>query len=457
MTERLAFVAALLCAAAALAEECPAPGADLVTGDIAAAGSWGIEGGVAAFSIGVQNCNVGSTPIAWQFNTNQHPVFGQNLFRLRTVDGATRFEQIGQGWVFHEYFALSSQFCCQNCQPTNGSTLGVGCSSATSASIAGNRPRLGPKWQISAATGGFTQPPDDPEYSGVAARRLQAHVSDIDPAQDGAGALFFFEAQCVTPDDAPGANDNNASWRQCSILYNGATANVALSGATRREQSAIHAWREHDPAVLERDLQIAGDGLVILAARATRLASGLWRYEYALQNLTSDRAIQAFAIPLPPDAGVENVGFHDVDYHSGDGPGGVDFSGQDWDAAVGAGQLAWSSETYAENESANALRWGTLYNFRFDSDAAPGAALATLALFKPSDPPTVSALAIGPSDCPTDLDADGDTDLTDLSRLLASFGKPADANATEGDVDHDGDVDLTDLSSLLAVFGGSCS
>lgn len=53
-----------------------------------------------------------------------------------------------------------------------------------------------------------------------------------------------------------------------------------------------------------------------------------------------------------------------------------------------------------------------------------------------------------------DLDADGDIDLSDLSRLLANFGTTV--NPPDGDVDGDGDVDLSDLSRLLARFGSAC-
>ena len=39
-------------------------------------------------------------------------------------------------------------------------------------------------------------------------------------------------------------------------------------------------------------------------------------------------------------------------------------------------------ETQAQNASANAIRWGTLYNFRFDANAAPQSGTITLGLWK---------------------------------------------------------------------------
>jgi len=40
--------------------------------------------------------------------------------------------------------------------------------------------------------------------------------------------------------------------------------------------------------------------------------------------------------------------------------------------------LTWSTETFADNPNANAIRWGTLYNFRFDADQSPRATTATI-------------------------------------------------------------------------------
>ena len=51
--------------------------------------------------------------------------------------------------------------------------------------------------------------------------------------------------------------------------------------------------------------------------------------------------------------------------------------------------LTWTSETFAQNPNANAIRWGTLYNFRFDSTTSPGASNATVGFFKTGAPITV--------------------------------------------------------------------
>ena len=56
--------------------------------------------------------------------------------------------------------------------------------------------------------------------------------------------------------------------------------------------------------------------------------------------------------------------------------------------------------------------------------------------------------------CPGDVDGDGDTDLADLSFLLAAYGTTVgdpDYNP-DADFEPDGDVDLADLSFLLADY-----
>lgn len=63
-----------------------------------------------------------------------------------------------------------------------------------------------------------------------------------------------------------------------------------------------------------------------------------------------------------------------------------------------------------------------------------------------------------PPPCPTDLNGDGVTNLTDLSMLLAAYGTHAGDPAynPDADLNHDGEVGLTDLSMVLAQFGEPC-
>ena len=51
----------------------------------------------------------------------------------------------------------------------------------------------------------------------------------------------------------------------------------------------------------------------------------------------------------------------------------------------------------AQNQNANAIRWGTLYNFRFDSNRPPQAMNATLGFFKTGSPITVPVQGPSPA------------------------------------------------------------
>src|SRR4029077_3654287 len=67
-----------------------------------------------------------------------------------------------------------------------------------------------------------------------------------------------------------------------------------------------------------------------------------------------------------------------------------------WTSNQTCNALSWSSETFAQNQNANAIRFGTLYNFRFDSNRPPQVTNATIGFFKTGAPITVAAIQ-GPS------------------------------------------------------------
>jgi hypothetical protein len=57
--------------------------------------------------------------------------------------------------------------------------------------------------------------------------------------------------------------------------------------------------------------------------------------------------------------------------------------------------MEWSTEDFATNANANAIRWGTMYSFWYESTNAPQVVQATLGLFRPGAQadPTVSVCA----------------------------------------------------------------
>jgi hypothetical protein len=144
------------------------------------------------------------------------------------------------------------------------------------------------------------------------------------------------------------------------------------------------------------------DGIAIVGYKVTNPASGVWRYEYAIYNQNLDRGIQSFSLPRRPGVVLSNVGFHAPPQHPGwtfDGTvGNTGYSSAPWAQTESGGVVTWSSETFAQNPNANAVRWGTLYNIRFDANRPPANTLATIGFFKTGAPFSVVVAAPQTSD-----------------------------------------------------------
>jgi len=362
---------------------------DVIVGDLVGTTNYGAVGVITAYAVGTTSCNLGSCWLNWIAGTAEHPVIGQNMFRLK--DG--RFEQIGQAWLKHGFTALHGNVCSSSCVvPPDGNHLGVNCSDPYSSGLNGSQTRLGPKEDVNPNTGVYLWPDSREGTSGNAIfKRLQVHNTDLDPAANP-GAVYFVEGQYVTHDDAAAKNNpNNASYR--SVTIGAAPYNLTLTGSTLREKAGIQAWRATDASVTETIVG-APEGMFILSAKTSSLGGGVYHYEYAVQNLINQRAGQSFTVPIPAGTVVTNVGFHDVDYHSGE-----PFGGTDWTPTVSSNSVSWATQTYAVNQNANALRWGTLYNFRFDANVAPGFASVVIGLFRPGTPTSVSVSIVAPNPC----------------------------------------------------------
>lgn len=393
-------LAAMLCAAGVSMGQSTGP--DVIVGDLYDIAYYGSAGGIHAFAVGTISCNVGTQNVQWQASNNQHPVIGQNMYRFKNG----RFEEVGQSWLKHGFTALTGSIC-GTCSGQGGSVLGVGCSDPYGAGLNGGQTNAGPRYQVNAATGYFVYPPANPSWSGSVARRLQ--VKDEDLRTDlNAGAQYFVEGQYVTRDDALAGNAaNNASYRRINLSYvNATTVNVSLTSTTQRTKPAIFAWQEADPAVTIVRVDIPSDGVyadtsvtptvyrqctgtMYVGCKVTDNGDGTFHYEYAVQNVCSDRSAGGLRFSLPAGVVPENLEFRGGFFHSGDGiPQGStprNFSNADWTPSIGSTTLRWATEPFATNDNANAIRWGSLYNFRFDANAQPGTGSGTIELFKPAD------------------------------------------------------------------------
>jgi hypothetical protein len=116
--------------------------------------------------------------------------------------------------------------------------------------------------------------------------------------------------------------------------------------------------------------------------------------------------------------------------------------------------VTWATQTFAENQSANALRWGTLYNFRFDASAPPTMGTVNIELFKPGTPNSVAISGLpvpgGPPPCQADWNHDGAANSQDFFDFLAAFF------ALNADFNDDGVTDSQDFFDFLASFFAGC-
>ncbi|MHC5114686.1 MAG: hypothetical protein ACYTGP_09685 [Planctomycetota bacterium] len=425
---------------------CETTGPDLVVSLIPNVLNHPIEGATAAFSIATTACNIGDEPANWITLTPQHPVIGQNMFRLR--EG--RFEQLGQSWLKHGTGAIQLDGCGCGCtNPGTNTQLGVGCSDPYSAVFNGTQGGLGPKFEVNAATGVFPFPPTDQALiGGPTFKRIQVAIADLDPAQLGGGD-YFVEAQYVSADDATADNkNNNASYRAVSVTGSDLDWTVVVTGPMFQREPAIMAWGAADPAVETVFADVPGDGRFIVAWTATSAGGGLWQYEFAVHNLNSDRSAGTITIPLPPGAACTNVGFHDVDYHSGE-----PFDGTDWTASTVGDQVSWSTLTVVEDPMANALRWGTLYNYRFVADVEPTELTElVIGLFKTGAPASVTVpLAFAGTVCPADVDGNGTVGFGDILAIIGAWGPCPTPCAA--DLSGNGTVDFADVLAAIGAWG----
>ncbi|MHC5113175.1 MAG: hypothetical protein ACYTGP_01945 [Planctomycetota bacterium] len=393
-----------------------------------------------AYAVGHVTCNQGTEQMQWHPATPNHPVLAQNMFRLK--DG--RLEQIGQSWVMHQFCALNFSDCAL-CEPASCFTMGIGCSTEDSAVETGSQLSAGPKYEVDATTGTFVFPSSNPEFTGDTARRLRVDRTDV-RADLNPGALWFVEVQQVHYQDAPddGGLPDNVSHRQ--VALNGDGAIVGFAAPSQTGKPGITAWNALDGQVRLEEVVLPEEGSFFVASRAYDNGDGTWDYEYAVQNFDVDRAAGAFTVPLPAGTIPSALGFHDVDYHSGE-----IWDGADWTTEVAGDAVRWETVPHAVNEQANALRWGTLYNFRFTAAAPPGNTAATIDLFKPGTPSTVTVPIAGPiAVCAEDLNDNGVVDFADVLVLIGAWGP---CPGCEEDLDGNGSVGFSDVLQVIGAWG----
>lgn len=422
-------------------------GPDVVLSDSDSVANFGAVGGIRGYFIQSDTCNVGNQGLEWGFGAEETPVLAANAYRF--ADG--RLMQIGMGWCKTACCAAQSDGCGLGCSPLGG-LLGPGCLDVYSAGYNGGFSRLAPRSSINAWSGDVTPAPGG--GGDAIFKRLQVAESDLSVS----GASYFIEGVYVGRDDAPAGNHyNNSSYK--SVNVSGSSFDLIPVGSMNIGMPAIYAWQDMDPTVQIAEVDIPGEGRFAVASKATALRSG-YRYDYAIYNMNSDVSCGRFEVPLGADGQASGVGFHDVDYHSGEV-----YDNTDWSGGVSGGSVVWQSpQTYVQNVNSNAIRWGTMYNFWFESDQAPApnGVSALLGTFKPHTPGEVDVIVVGPAaleaDCPADWNGDGNLNDQDWFDWVNDYFTQT---GPQGQFDFNGDgnqndQDWFDFANAFFAPGPGC-
>lgn len=418
------------------------PGPDVVYSEVTDTINHGQIGNIRAYSIGTATCNIGDQNLLW--TSRGTPTVGFNLYQLR--DG--RLTQIGLGFCKTACCALAGSGCGLSCNGRGGTVLGIGCRDIYSAGINAAQSHLAPRSAINAYSGMIAA---FPLGSGDAIfRRVQVPQAVIDASPT---SLHFVEGIYVATDDAQSGNaHNNASHRRVAV--DPSSFNLTLQDATVATIPAIQAWRDHglgantpDPSVTISTVDVPDEGRFWIATKVTEVRPGTYLYDYAIYNFNSHASGGSLSIPLAPGIKPAAVGFHDVAYHSGEV-----YDNTDWTSAVTVDGLTWSSpQTFDENPNSNALRWGTMYNFWFEADAAPALGQATLGLFRPNTPQSITFdVPIPGKRCQADWNEDDTVTSQDFFDFLADFFN------NNADFNGDAVTDSQDFFDFLSVFFTPC-
>jgi hypothetical protein len=387
------------------------PGPDVVVGDLTGLAQFGASSGTqVGLAVGTDSCNFGTVDLNWFANpNNDHPVIPQNLYRMRGgANNDERFEQIGQSSVKHAFTALTQNLCALGCNGVGGSRLGSGCSDPYSASL-NSGPNLGSRAWINPFTGFYPRndsaTPNNSHtghtHTGTS-HRILTEISDLNTSLNQ-GATYYAEAQYVTPHEYAWCQanptqcnmNNNVSYRRYNVNGTGSPFSFTAAASTVRAKAAINAWTGATLAEIKPEPGV--DGIGIVGYKVTNPSPGVWHYEYAIYNQNIDRAIQSFSVPVGGGVTLSNIGFYAPPQHpgwSGDGTANnAGFSNAPWAQTQTAASMTWNTETLAQNPNANAIRWGTMYNFRFDSNRPPQTVNATVGFFKTGAPITVQIQA----------------------------------------------------------------
>jgi len=450
----LLSAAALVLASATGAQSNAVHGIDVSLGGLGFMVQVGHQGsvgqGVTAVAMTTTSCNVGAKIVPWEAAMDpDHPFIAFLVARER--DG--RLEQISNlSHVKHGFFALANSLCtpCQGGDPA-GQWLGLGCSDTYSVNNNADNFWLGPQQEIDPWLGewdpvcsffdaGLTPKPltmcdGQRSYTtqqsgslGPIGFRVAVQDEDFD---DPDNARFFYQAHYVIEHESESVRGDNLGSREFTLTSN-ALGYDFQPITPMQHGSVLTQW---NGASITSAKNGGDDGRFFVGVSVTGPEEGLYHYEYAVHNRDNNRAGGAFRLPVCAGAQVSNVSFSDID----------SFGGNDWDFTNTGSELVWSSKS-------DPLRWNSIFNFSFDSDAAPEAGSAVIEQFFPG--PGAPTLNVATS-VPTALHnvTTGPGCSLGVEPVLFASGAPA--QATLGNASFGLTSTGNDPSAIAVVVAGS--
>jgi len=387
------IIAPLLLAGSVHAQENVIPGLDLRLSAMRSLEVLGRSGpypdGLNGLALETTVCNTGSVEIEWHQPMNEH--HPKIAFLVAAVREGRIVQLSNRSWVKHGFFALNGRSC-SPCEPPAvfGEYLGIGCSDTYATSNNGDSFYLGPPDEVNPWLGSWDKVCShfDRGYPDVGApencdgRRSLTHqmggaigpvlsrvqVSDEDLI---IGGDLYCQGHYVVEglleagrDDALGSRPFQASWG--GNRWDLAPSGPLLAG------TVLQRWPD---ATLSSATNGTDDGRVYAAVKVSGPVDGFYHYEYALHNRDNARGVGSLRIPLCGQARLRDVGFRDIDTKAEN----------DWTFEREGGELVFHT-------GPEPLRWNTIYNFWFDSDAAPEDGALTLGAHEPG--PGASAFAV---------------------------------------------------------------
>ena len=317
--------------------------------------------------------NVGTANVPWQarfsgsfppYNTDQHPYLVWALFR--EVGGV--FEPLAYSDVKHAFLTINS-----NCSPGAcriGSVLGLGCEDVYG--VGTNGTHLAPRAEILPHAGTWahcsTPAPNTPshydqvapfcsaDYNGSDEGTLVHRLVASDAELSVAGASYYFASWYVVRDDIN--IFNSMGWRKIVPTQSGSNWSFGFSGPYR-QGSVLDAFVDpasQTPSRLNATYKDPAAGSVQIAATATDLGNGRFRYVYVLMNHDFDPKLRAITLPMGPNILVEQPTFTDGDQDATN----------NWIHSGGIGQQTW----VAPKASAR-LAWGTAITITYIANGSP--------------------------------------------------------------------------------------